>query len=93
MGQSVHSLLSPQIKDTTSSEESQEGTTTRYSDHVPIVTLFSGGDTFASALNGVVHTQFAAENRPEITAVYQANHDGFVFDDVLKMKPEEMPDI
>lgn len=60
---------------------------------VELGTLFSGADTFAYALDGLIHTQYAAENRPEIVSVYKQNHGGYVFDDVMKINVDEMPDV
>lgn len=67
----------------------------RYSSRadVELGTLFSGADTFASALDGLIHAQFAAENRPEIVAVYKLNHGGVVLNDVLAIDPHELPDV
>lgn len=67
----------------------------RYSSRseVELGTLFSGADTFAYALDGLIHTQYAAENRPEIVSVYKMNHGGIVFNDVLDIDIDKMPNV
>lgn len=61
--------------------------------NVELGTLFSGADTFAFAINGFIHTQFAAENRPDIVGVYNMNHGGIVFENVLNINSKDMPKI
>lgn len=76
---------------TNESDESSEMLSDRAD--VELGTLFTGAGTFEYPINGLIHIQYAAENRPEIVRAYKLNHGGTVFEDVMDIDIDKMPNV